>query len=226
MKSGIIQSGIKNCKSGNVVVVGCGGIATHLLSALALSLQPKQKLKLIDGDKFEKGNLSRQIGEPGENKATFWTKRTAALTQSKVSGETHFLTKHNIKNLICDGDVVLACVDNHATRKLLQDHCKSLKTSILISGGNGLTTGDVRVFVRQNRKNGTKPIYFGQPEMMNPDDRNPADISCSEIVASQPQLVATNCFVAAVMLNEFNNLSGNDVTYLDININNIQGFKL
>ncbi|MCX6809728.1 MAG: hypothetical protein NTZ65_03215 [Candidatus Berkelbacteria bacterium] len=94
------------------------------------------------------------------------------------------------------------------------DHCrKHLDNVVLISGGNELTHGNVQIYVRQNGKDLTLPLDNKyHDEIKNPDDHNPADAGCEELVQSEPQLIITNNFVATMMLCLFYSvvICGND----------------
>lgn len=122
----------------NVVVVGCGGIAAHLLPTLVQS-QPDLTLSLIDGDKVERKNLQRQMiyrmHDVGYFKvtamATCLKARAPAITiKSEV---TKYLAPEDIpqlgRELLAGGPcAILCCADNHAARK----------TSLLLADTHGV----------------------------------------------------------------------------------------
>jgi len=62
------------------------------------------------------------------------------------------------------------------------------------------------------------------PEIQNPQDKNPDDMSCEELAVSEPQLLITNNAIATCMLNAFYAyLRGKvsyDEVYVDILTNN------
>ncbi len=103
--------------------------------------------------------------------------------------------------MVNSGDTVFLGVDNHATRKLVSDRCAMLEEAVLISGGNELTDGNVQIYVRVKGKDVVPPITHFHPEIANPKDRNPAEMSCEELaVSGVPQLIFTNLAVATHML--------------------------
>jgi hypothetical protein len=63
--------------------------------------------------------------------------RFAASTLTLLAVES-YVNESNIAALLRGGlhNVILLCVDNHATRKLVNDHCATLPDVCLISGGN------------------------------------------------------------------------------------------
>ena len=107
----------------------------------------------------------------------------------------------------------MLCVDNHATRKLVNDHCAKLKNICLISGGNdGVgkdsggtvrrgTYGNVQIYVRKNGKDITPSLAKFHPEIETPADKMPHELNCTDLVLSKPQILFSNLAVASAMLN-------------------------
>jgi hypothetical protein len=133
-----------------------------------------------------------------------------------LSAIEEYVTPENLDRLLVDGDVVLLAVDNHATRKLVGDHCaRRLADVCLISGGNdGVgedsaghqqrgTCGNVQIHFRREGRDETPPIAAYHPEIANPRDALPTDLSCTEALTSIPQVLFTNLTTATVMLNAF-----------------------
>jgi hypothetical protein len=127
-----------------------------------------------------------------------------------------YLTSENSDRLIIEGDVVLLAVDNHATRKLVGDHCSERLSDVcLISGGNdGVgedlsghrqrgTFGNVQIHRRRGGRDQTPPITAFHPEIADPRDALPTELSCTEALTAVPQILFTNLTTAAVMLNAF-----------------------
>jgi len=110
---------------------------------------------------------------------------------------------------------VLLCVEIHATRKLVADHCAVLADVCLISAGNdGVgedgagriqrgTYGNVQVHVRQHGSDRSPALTAHHPEIANPSDVLPTDVSCSEAIFSTPQILFTNLATASALLNAF-----------------------
>lgn len=192
-----------------VKVVGLGGIGTHLIIPLCRYLSGfndvDTNVTLIDGDEFEAKNGDRQDFSVFGNKAVVTAKRVKdSFPTLIVDVKAHYVTEENIFLFIKEGDVVLSCVDNHATRKLLSDYCQRLGNIVLISGGNEYSDGNIQVYVREDNKAVTPPITKLHPEIDNPRDRNPAELSCEELARSgMPQLIFTNFIVAGWMLSAF-----------------------
>jgi len=202
-------------------VIGIGGIGTCLLPPLARYLtytQPDVHLQLIDGDNFTPDNRDRQsftaLGNKAEVKAAELKEQFPSLC---LDYRAEYVTSDNIILLIREGDYILLCVDNHATRKLVSDHCEELANVVLISGGNELTDGSVHVFIRRDGVSLTLPLANDfHLEIQYPKDASPADQGCDQVVESKPQLLFTNNLIAATMLGSLFNAIAGEVTYDEI----------
>lgn len=197
-----------------VVVIGVGGIGTALVPPLARFLCYRSRdikalkdytLVLVDGDTFEEKNRDRQafgnLGNKAERVAELLTNEFPGL---RIKFEPIFVTPLNVDTLIYEDDIVLVCVDNHKTRKMISDYCRELADVALISGGNELTDGNVQVYIRQDGGDVTPPLDSARhPEIANPNDKRPDEMSCEELAHSAPQLIFTNLTAAAFMLNCF-----------------------
>jgi len=198
-----------------IKLVGLGGVGCIVLTYLAIflkSLRLPVRLVLIDGDQFEPGNAYRMDFSELGNKAQVKAAETVhMLGESDVTvvAVPEFLGKENLQRLICPGDHVLLCVDNHATRRLLSEHCQSLSDVVLISGGNdGVappaqrgTYGNVQIAIRRENRECTVPITRYHPEIGGATGKLPDEQECGEMVASTPQILFTNLAVASAMLN-------------------------
>jgi hypothetical protein len=207
---------------GRVVIIGLGGTGAYLVRPLATFLASLHdarsgdpiELVLCDGDSFAAENSYRldivDFGNKAEVVGREIIERLASslLTVRWVS---QYVTQQNIAEIIQDGDCVLVACDNHATRKLVGRHCTSamMRDIVLISGGNdGIednragTYGNVQVYVRKHGNDCTAPIERFHPEIANPADRTPDELSCLELaVAGAPQLLFANLAVASAMCN-------------------------
>lgn len=195
----------------DIVVIGIGGIGSHLIVPLGQyvhfsgQLSGHHTLVLIDGDEFMEHNRERQRLDGVGNKAVLGAQELARFVPGlQVRHHQHFIDDENVHVFIREGAWVLSCVDNHATRKVLSEHCETLRDVVLISGGNNLVDGNTQVYVKKGGVEYTPPITFLHPEIENPGDRNPASMSCTELAQKgEPQLVVTNFAAASRMLEAF-----------------------
>ena len=207
---------------GRVVLIGLGGTGTHLARPLATFLASLSDVSageaiqfvLCDGDSFAPENAYRMdivdFGNKAEVVGRELMERLAASTLV-IRWVAQYVTRHNVAELVQDGDCVFLACDNHATRELVSRHCTSgsLANVVLISGGNdGIeegragTYGNVQVYVRKDEKDVTAPIERFHPEIAEPADRAPDELSCLEmVIAGAPQLSFVNLAVASAMCN-------------------------
>ncbi len=148
-----------------VIIVGCGGTGSNLAPMLSRMMHNKTFI-LIDGDMVEDKNISRQTFQSfdtGSNKA----KALAWKLNSNFDNEHLFLnqyieSKDDILKMILkpNSDILIeeetiylcGCVDNNASRLILEDTYKYLKEKYqvpvhYIDSGNEDTFGTVLVDV-------------------------------------------------------------------------------
>ena len=202
-----------------VKIIGLGGVGSIVARYLAIflaSLQRDVRLVFIDGDEFEQGNSTRMIFGSFGNKAVVVQEELGPrFTDSSLSilAIEEFITPDNIARLIQSGDILILCVDNHATRKLVNDHCAQLADITLLSGGNdGVeqtasgklrrgTFGNVQIYLRRNGVDASPSLTRYHPEIAEPADKLPTDKSCTDLIASVPQILFANMTVATCLLN-------------------------
>jgi hypothetical protein len=195
---------------------GVGGVVARYLSIFLASLGSPVRLVLIDGDEFEPKNAARMLfPESGNKAAVLVDELDAYLAESAVTllAIEEYVTPDNVERLIVEGDVVLLCVDNHATRQLVNERVAALDGVCLISGGNdGVgedssgqhlrgTYGNVQAYLRRKGEDVTPSLVAFHPEIGNPADRLPTDLSCTDLLESVPQLLFTNLLTASAILN-------------------------
>lgn len=209
----------------NVKVIGLGGTGSIVAeyAALWLNLQSVAheeadiRLTFIDGDEFEPINSRMYFNRFG-NKAV--VKRDELidrlgdrLQSLMIDAVPQFITPQNIGQLIHERDVVLMCVDSHASRKLVSDFfAQKIDTGVLISAGNdGVgadssgrvlrgTYGNCQVYLRRDGSDATPSLTRYHPEIADPRDKLPSDQACTELIASVPQLLFANLWAAASIL--------------------------
>jgi molybdopterin/thiamine biosynthesis adenylyltransferase len=204
-----------------IKAIGIGGIGCALLPFLCRYLQysgEQARLTLIDGDRFERGNAARQsfsgLGNKAEVKARELAREYEALAFRSIPD---YVTEDNVARLIGEGEVVFLMVDNHASRHLVSRHAGTLADLCLISGGNDYEDGNVQVYVRQKGQDLTPSLARYHPEIASPQDRNPAALSCEELMAAgAPQLLFANLMVASLMLNAFYALRQGRLNYSEV----------
>ena len=210
-----------------IKAIGIGGIGCALLPFLCRYLQysgEKARITLIDGDRFERGNAARQAFSGLGNKAEVKSRELAREYEAVAfRSKPEYVTEDNVARLIGEGEVVFLMVDNHASRHLVSRHVSSLADLSLISGGNDYEDGNVQVYIRQGGLDLTPSLARYHPEIAAPQDRNPAAMSCEELMAAgAPQLLFANLMVASLMLNAFYALRQGRLNYSEVYLDILQ----
>jgi molybdopterin/thiamine biosynthesis adenylyltransferase len=199
-----------------VKLIGCGGIGGHLAVNLCHFLHAERHaahVTLVDGDAYEARNLARMRFSSFDNKAVVMARDLATAFGDFLCVEPRpaYVTPDNVGSIVVEQDFVFLAVDNHATRRLVDERCAALDDVVLISGGNdGLddgqegTYGTVHVVRRSaGVKLGPRLVEL-HPEIADPSDRLPTELGCEALAESGgSQLLFTNLAVASAMLNAF-----------------------
>ena len=139
---------------------GIGGVVARYVSIFLASLPCETNLLLIDGDEFETKNASRMLFSNYGNKAeVVRAELLEHFVESRLTlmAVDQLITPENIATLLPSGlnEVILLCVDNHETRKLVSDYCEGregfpgVDDICLISGGNDGVGADSSGIVRR-----------------------------------------------------------------------------
>lgn len=186
-----------------IVVVGLGGVGSILTERLCRFINfsnIEATMVLVDGDAYEDKNFERQeffrIGKKAEIKAD---ELEMKFDNIEFEDYNAYINPDNIREVIKDGDIVFICVDNHKSRMIINNYCKTFENVTVISGGNELTDGNSQLYVREGGKDLTPDLCQYHPEIANPDDKLPDEMSCEELSISEPQLYFTNLGVATCM---------------------------
>lgn len=211
----------------NIKIIGLGGIGSILSDQICrfanYSIRNfKTNIILIDGDDYEHKNYERQTFNLTGSKAFVKQQELSRKFEDlSINAIPDYITEENISNIILNEDLLLMGVDNHKTRKIVSDHCKTLENIILISGGNNYTDGNVQIYYRKEGKDLTPDLCSYHPEINQPGDKLPTEMSCEELSKSEPQLLFTNLTAATLMCQAFYNVVIRDEikyceTYFDI----------
>ena len=216
----------------DIKLIGVGGIGCALAPFLVRYLQAERqatgedvRITLVDGDDFETRNAACQSFEALGNKAKVKaTELARSFPDLSFRAIPEFVTPANLSRVIKSGDLVLLAVDNHVTRRMVCRRCEELSDVVLISGGNDFTDGNVQVYVRQDDRDVTLPLTRFHPEIADPKDRSPAEMSCEELaVEAAPQLLFMNLSVASAMLNAFYAWRSGRLLYGEVYLDIVEG---
>jgi len=209
----------------NITIVGLGGIGSILSNVISKFVSNKMQndeininLNLIDGDEYEIKNKDRQefsrYGNKAESKMNELKEKYFNINFKDYN---LFIDEENISKIIKNEDVVFLAVDNHKTRKIVSDYATNkLEDVIIISGGNELEDGNVQLYVKKGGKEITPSLTDYHPEIKNPVDKHPNEMSCEELQNSEPQLYFTNLGVATYMAFTFYNVLNDNYNFSEV----------
>lgn len=208
-----------------VVVVGAGGVGGWLLEGISRMLEyrrPGSALIVVDGDTYEPKNSERQVFADLGNKAivkatelqpfvpqTFVVPVGKWVVAQSADADEEGVERITPGELLEDGDIVFATVDNFATRVLLFDHARTMDNVDIFTGGNDEALfGTTYHYQRRDGKDVTDHPGEYNEEFRNPPDRNPGALSCAERaeLEGSTQFLATNMAVAAWLLGRMQHL--------------------
>lgn len=122
-------------------IVGCGGLGGYV--SVDLARFGVGRLTLIDGDNFCVGNLNRQLFSTelnlGQNKAIV-AKEELQKINSEVAVTAHpvMLNEENALELLKNHDIIIDCLDNISTRRILAKACGVFEIPLIHGAISGL----------------------------------------------------------------------------------------
>ncbi|MFP4045709.1 MAG: HesA/MoeB/ThiF family protein [Candidatus Aenigmatarchaeota archaeon] len=136
------EEGQEKLEESRVLIVGCGGLGSHVADILARS---GVNLRLVDDDRVEETNLHRTIFQKKNvGKAKTESLKEILSDSSNVDIEAHEekFRRENGTSLVKDVDVAVDCLDNMNSRLILNRVCLKTKTPLIhgtIQGQKGRT---------------------------------------------------------------------------------------
>lgn len=120
------KEGQRRLKGAKVIVVGAGGLGSPC--SIYLAVAGVGSITIYDSDVVELSNLNRQVlhgdDDVGRAKAESAKEKLSRLNRDiKVETFSERLTEENVEEAIRDKDVVMDCLDNFATRYLINEAC-------------------------------------------------------------------------------------------------------
>ncbi|MCH4182970.1 MAG: ThiF family adenylyltransferase [Prevotella sp.] len=194
-----------------IYVVGCGGTGSLLARDIPkLLVGSKDELVLIDGDMVEKKNIIRQSYQQqdiGDYKSIALSRKINSLYGPVSTAVDTYLTKDELFTIIKHNDtipIIIGCVDNDSTRKLLENTFKRLKDAVYIDSANSEYDGNVYVSIRLN---GKKIGKLRSEVYRLKKDNKPTDKSCEQQAADgNIQYLVTNVKMACTILEHLSNI--------------------
>jgi hypothetical protein len=107
-----------------IAIVGVGALGSHLVQFIR---NEKVDIRIIDFDRVEQKNVMSQFhGKPGVGKGNVEALKQTMdfLFKRSLQIVSHKLVDNNIAALMKDATLVIDCLDNGASRKLVQDYVR------------------------------------------------------------------------------------------------------
>lgn len=228
----------------DIVQVGCGGNGAYLTQRLSKLISSLLRLNdsnsfsytLVDQDLVEEKNLQRQPFLPhdiGKNKAAVLSKRYGKSYEIPIFYREQFVesveelrscfpslhetfAQDPTKNLI---RILIGCVDNHASRKIMHNFFEEDSKIIYIDCGvDGVLTEGDEEDIRRSGYSGHcvcgMKLYGVQvpdvvgvyPEIMEDTKSLLPSQSCGQNIVSQPQRMQSNEFAALITMGYLNQI--------------------
>jgi molybdopterin/thiamine biosynthesis adenylyltransferase len=114
-----------------IVIVGVGALGSHLV---LMGRNFGASVKVIDMDRIEKKNVMSQFHTNmavGKNKADALKQAMQGLFGIKIDAIPHRLTTDNVEQLLGSADLVVDCLDNGASRRIIQNFVRARKIACL-----------------------------------------------------------------------------------------------
>jgi len=170
-KIGVV--GQKKLLKSSVLIVGAGGLGSPI--AIYLAALGIGKIGIVDKDRVEMSNLSRQIifttNDIKKKKShTAINKLKKINPEIKLKSFNKNLTTHNIKQIAKNFSFIVDGSDNFRTRFLINDYCLENKKT-LISGAINKFDGQVYTFNFSKKKSPCLRCFIPSAPI-NPDVDN------------------------------------------------------
>lgn len=196
------------------IIVGVGGTGSLLARDLPkLLINTDHKMLLVDGDRVERKNMKRQSYQEqdiGEYKSIALSAKVNTFYDTHCEAMGLYLTKNEILEY-CNNNylytpVILGCVDNDTTRKILEYTFENLERCYYLDSANGEYEGNIFIAYRYSRDGKIYGALRNKTYKLE-DDVHPLDESC-EIQASKGnvQFLVTNNKMANYLLEHCNAL--------------------
>lgn len=188
-------------------IVGIGGTGSLLARDLPQLLMSSHghEMVLIDGDVVERKNMIRQrfqAHDIGSNKAIALAKKINSFYPVECEAMDLYLTSKELLSKIQKSSavpVIIGCVDNDSTRRLMEKTFRAIDTGVYIDSANSAYSGNVFCCVKSGGQYVGKTR--GQARVLGKKDKNPAEMSCVERSASgELQYFITNLKMATCVL--------------------------
>lgn len=217
-------------KIDSCLLVGCGGIGSLLIEPLTrlLTYHPNgtDHFIVVEADRVEPRNLTRQLFPNNQ----LWRSKSLAISRKLNTPNISFIDKYinegNVVDILSilptNNSLIIAAVDNAATRKLLLETADDLLESyVWISPSNEYSTVQTSIYIKNSDPPFIHPL-IRYSNLQQPDDKIPG--GCYDEQPSSPQLITANNLAAHFTLQYVTCLLDEHPVYPEL-IGDIYNFK-
>lgn len=186
----------------NILIIGAGGVTSHMLPQLLKMCDPNNSvIAVVDGDELEAKNLDRQLF----NKRDIGINKAMALQSiyPKIATWCDYFKHENAKEILdkYNPGLIFVAVDNHQSRLLILDFLDECDSTIGIFGVNEYFDSQAYCY-RNEWHNTIADPRIRYPEIL--EDKSPSPVSCQgEQAESTPQLAIANAMTGCMMMHLF-----------------------
>lgn len=216
----------------HMVIMGVGGTGGAFVQGLGRLLYgvahqpdrnpPEVSVTLWDGDRVEEHNLGRQPFVPqdiGKAKATVLANRFGGVYALPWDANPHYIeTAEEVLQVLRDPysvfPMLVGCVDNHPTRKILHEAFQMLSRGLYVDCGNdGVAadnpetsgySGQCVVGLRWDNKEILPPVGGVYPDILTDTSAPHPTAACGVQAVNEPQRLITNLWSAQAALSIVN----------------------
>lgn len=210
------------------IIVGAGGTGSLLARDIPkLIIDTDHKMLIVDGDHVEEKNMKRQSYQKqdiGEYKAVALSSKINTFYETNCDALGMYLTKDEIFEY-CENNfmyipVIIGCVDNDATRKILEATFNKLDWCYYFDSANGEYEGNIYICKKLDGiKRGV--LRSGVYELSK--DIHPLDESCEvQAAKGNVQYLVTNAKMSIYLLEHCNALLNME---LKVGVQNVKRFS-
>lgn len=203
----------------NIVIVGCGATGSQLIPFVTqLCNNNKDKIRkivFIDGDLFSKKNLQNQKcveSDVDRNKAKVLAERYNFIYPDLNIEyyDDYIKSWQTINDMIKYDTIVIGCVDNNRTRKILCEYFNKHSNDklIYIDTGNGTDDrkGQIVIGYKDYENVILDCVGASFPDIYSSNENVEAIGTCMRVNNDNPQNIATNIYSAANVFNILTNI--------------------
>lgn len=171
MLEDIGEEGQLKLANAKVLVVGVGGLGSHVLPLLVSS--GVGYIGLVDDDKVSLNNLPRQVlfqyKDVGNSKVEAAKRRLKAINPNvKIRAYNERFDSRNAERIIKGYHLVIDCTDNFDSKFFINDICV-MKKKPFITGGVDDYKGQIMTYIPKISKKDFKSLFDELPKYKNED---------------------------------------------------------